>query len=63
MTQIVMRTWEKNDSKMTPVTCTNVYKKSNMELATMADKAHRQPEDGCWPNLASTSRVNMIHET
>ena len=58
-----MRPWEKNDSKMTRVTCTNVYKKSNMELAAMADMARRQPEDDCWPNLASTSRENMIYET
>jgi hypothetical protein len=39
VTPKVMCPWEKNDSKMTPVTCTNVYKISKMELAAMADMA------------------------
>ncbi len=34
-----MRPSEKNDSKMTPVTCKNVYKISKMELAAMEDMA------------------------
>ena len=59
VTQSVMRPQEKNDSKMTPVTCTNVYKKYIMELAAMADMAHREPED----DLGSTGRVNWICKT
>jgi hypothetical protein len=39
VTQSVMRPSEKNDSKMTRVTCTNVYKISKMELAAMEDLA------------------------